>query len=119
MVQIILVILLILTPVTAFADRPEKMRSIEITETSRLIKATPGVVYDIIVSYKGVTSGDKVQLIDAATLDLNGTPRWTCVAATTSGVCPRGYVIPGDYTTGILYAVTKTGGNFITNVQFF
>lgn len=82
-----------------------------------LIKATPGAVYSIHVTYIGVTAGDYIKLIDSTTS--SGTVRYTCVATTTSGTCGDPLTVANYFGTAILYTEQKTGGAFKTDIQYF
>lgn len=85
---------------------------------SQTVKSTPATVYSAIVSYVGVTVGDKVQLKDATTD--TGNVRFTCVAATANGTCVNNYVSAAFFDTAVYLKETKAGsGTFFTDIQMF
>ena len=81
------------------------------------IKATPGVVYQVIVSYAGVTAGDKIEIKNSA--DNSGTSNITVVAPAANGTTIVPLPIGTLYTTAIYYDETKSGGTFTTQIFYF
>lgn len=90
-----------------------------VVETSDIqVKATPGVVYSVVVSYAGVTAGDKIEIKNSK--DTSGSAQYTCIASGTNGVCsPIAYTTGNYFSTAIYYDETKTGGTFTTEIQYF
>lgn len=96
---------------------PDNVTSTEVSNGSVLIKNKGGFVYSLNVNYIGVTAGDKVQLVDGQ--DGTGTPSITCVAASASGNCSIPLTVGAVFNSGIYYKETKSGGNFISDIQYF
>src|SRR5437867_1174321 len=95
---------------------PDRVSANEYTTTTQ-VKSSSGEVFSVHVSYIGVTAGDKIQIFDSATS--SGTVRYTCVASTTSGSCGDPLTVANYFGTGIYYKETKSGGSFITDIQYF
>ena len=76
-------------------------------------------IYNAIVSYAGVTAGDKIQLIDSTSSTT--TPIvLTVVAATANGSTPIRFTpTAGYFQNGIYYKETKSGGTFTIDMQQF
>lgn len=101
----------------AFASAPDMIKPVTKTTDSQ-IKATPGVVSSVIVSYAGVTAGDKIEIKNST--DSSGTAQYTCVAAAANGQCAPAIYQAGNYfDTAIFYDATVSGGAFTTQVQYF
>lgn len=99
---------------------PDQTRPIEFNG-SNIVKTTGGTVYMILVNYKGVTTGDLVQIIDGAnaTNGVGGTVRLTCVASGTNGTCEVPLTVGAVFDNNIYYKETKSGGNFFSDIQYF
>lgn len=121
--SILFLLLLILYTPMAWA-LPDQTQPVEITSSqgSKIaIKTTNGTVYMISVNYAGVTAGDKVQIVDGASLTdgSGGTIRLTCIASGANGNCTVPLTVGAYFGTNIYLKETRTGGNFTTDVQYF
>lgn len=85
--------------------------------TDSQVKATPGTVYGLVVSYAGVTIGDKIELKNST--DSSGTAIITVVASTANGTVVIPLTVGVIFTTAIFYDATVSGGAFTTTVQYF
>lgn len=83
---------------------------------SQQIKSTGGFVYMVSCTYKGVTAGDQIQLLDGTS---SGTSRVTCMASSANGMNSVPLTVGAPFNSGIYYKETKTGGNFMTDIQYF
>lgn len=95
--------LLVSSPVWAFGQ--------SVLTADGQVKATAGNVYEVIVSFKGVTAGDQVQIKNS--LDNSGTAILHAVASAANGtiVIPTPAAGPVRFFTAIYCDVTLTGGS--------
>jgi len=76
-------------------------------------------IYTAVVSYAGVTVGEKIQLIDS-TSSTTAPVVLTVVAATANGSIPIRFTpTAGYFQNGIYYKETKSGGTFTIDMQQF
>lgn len=116
MKKLIALFLLLLTSVSAFAASPVMLTdplnvvaSTSVLTADGAIKATPGYLQAVLVSFKGVTVGDTVDINDGSAA--GGTVKVRITAATANGSFFYQPVSPIYYgTTGIYCDVTLSGG---------
>lgn len=85
--------------------------------TDAQVKATAGIVYGVLVSYVGVTAGDKVELKNST--DNSGTALITIVADGANGTNAFYPCVGITYSTGIYYDVTiADAGSFTATIVY-
>lgn len=94
---------------------PEKVRSIQY-QGSQLVNTGSAAIYGLAVSYKGVTAGDKVEIMDGLTASATVDFSIYADAANGTKIVPLLSAVSVD--TGIYLNETKSGGNFTTDIQF-
>lgn len=111
---LLLLTLLVATNVWAL---PDPVTSTEYTGSQQI--TTRGTnVFSYLLSYTGVTAGDKIQLIDSTTSTTTPIVR-TIVASTANGSVPITFTAADRFNSGVYYKETKSGGNFTLDVQKF
>jgi hypothetical protein len=85
--------------------------------TADQVKATAGVVYGVLVSYIGVTAGDKIELKNSA--DNSGDALITIVADGANGTNAFYPCVGITFGTGVYYDVTlNDGGTFTATIVY-
>lgn len=115
--QILTLTLLFLLALTPFSYAlPDFMTPTTKTSDAQ-VKATTGIVYGVIVSFAGVTAGDKIEIKNST--DNSGTSQITVIAPAANGTIVVPLPVGTYFATAIYYDETKSGGTFTTQIQYF
>lgn len=97
--------------------RPNQAQESGVLTVDTLLKAAPGHVLSITIAYKGVTAGEFVTLVDAATL--TDTPdEVVFVFSAANGTITKEWPAGKKFDTGIVYNKGATAGDVYAEVTF-
>lgn len=117
MKKLILLLSFIAFSASCFAAVPIGAISASTTKTAdAAIKTTDGYVHSVLVSYAGVTAGDKIELQNGAAAA--STVVFSVVAPAANGSFLFVPASPVYFSTAIYYDETKSGGTFTSVVQY-
>lgn len=95
---------------------PDATRTVVVESSDNQIKGTAGTVYAVIVTYAGVTAGDKIEIKNST--DNSGAALIPFVAPAANGTFVIFPPVAVPFDTAMYYDETKTGGTFKTTVLY-